>query len=52
MPVHLILLVVAFVLLLLAAVIEWPRPPSPASGYSHPLGWAGLAAFVASFMVT
>jgi phosphoglycerol transferase MdoB-like AlkP superfamily enzyme len=52
MPVHLILLVVAFVLLVLAAVIEWPRtnPPAP-SGYGHPLGWAGLAAFVLAALV-
>jgi hypothetical protein len=51
MPVHLILLVVSFVLLLLAGIIEWPRPPSPATGYGHPLGWLGLAAFVLATLV-
>jgi hypothetical protein len=44
--IHLILMVASFVLLVLAALIEWPRPPGPASGYGHPLGWLGLACFV------
>ncbi len=44
---HMILIVASFVLLLLAAIIEWPRtnPPAP-SPYGHPLGWLGLALFV------
>ncbi len=50
MPIHLILLVLSFVLLLLAAVLDWPRT-SPAVGYGHPLGWAGLAALVLSMLV-
>lgn len=52
MPMHLIFLVIAFVLLLIAAALEWPRtnPPAPA-GYGHPLGWFGLATFVLSFIV-
>ncbi len=49
-PFHLILLVLSFVLLLLAGVLEWPRnPPSP--GYGHFLGWLGLAAFVLAALV-
>jgi hypothetical protein len=47
MPTQLILLVLSLVLLLLAAILEWPRNP-PAPGYGHPLGWLGLAAFVAA----
>ena len=50
MPIHLILLVLSFVLLLLAAVLEWPRNP-PAAGWGHPLGWLGLAAFVLAALV-
>lgn len=52
MPTHLILLVVSFVLLLLAAIIEWPRtsPPAP-TGYGHPLAWLGLALFVLTGIV-
>jgi hypothetical protein len=49
MPTHLILLVVSFVLLLLAALLDWPRSaPYP---YSHTLGWFGLAAFVLAAIV-
>jgi hypothetical protein len=44
--VHLILVVAAFILLLLAAIVEWPRTNPPATGYGHPLGWLGLALFV------
>lgn len=51
MPAHLILLVISFVLLLLAAAIEWPKPPGPAAGYGHPLGWLGLAAYVLASLV-
>lgn len=50
MPTHLILLVISFVLLLLAGVIEWPRA-NPAPGYGHSLAWFGLAAFVLSTLV-
>jgi hypothetical protein len=51
-PIHLILLVLSFVLLLLAAVLEWPRSNPPAApGYGHPLGWLGLAAFVLAQLV-
>ena len=50
MPLHLILLVLSLVLLLLAALLEWPRTP-PLPGYGHFLGWLGLAAFVASMLV-
>jgi hypothetical protein len=49
MPVHLVLQVLALVLLGLAALLEWPF--SPPTNYSHSLGWAGLAVFVASTMV-
>lgn len=51
-PFHLILLVAAFVLLLLAAIIEWPRtnPPAP-GGYGRPLGWLGLAALALAALV-
>ena len=51
MPAHLILQVLALVLLVLAALLEVPWP-SPAPRYGHVLGWGGLAAFVASTMVT
>lgn len=47
MPIHLILLVLSFVLLIVAALLEWPRNP-PAPGYGHFLGWLGLACFVAA----
>lgn len=48
MPTHLILLVLAVVLLLVAGFLEWPaNPPRP---FGHALGWFGLAAFAASFL--
>lgn len=50
MPFHLILLVLSLVLLVVAAALEWPRNP-PAPGYGHPLGWLGIAAFVAAALV-
>jgi hypothetical protein len=50
MPFHLILLVLSLVLLILAGLIEWPRT-NPAPGYGHPLGWFGIACFVASAVV-
>lgn len=50
MPVHLICLVLAFVLFLVAAGLDWPRNP-PAPGYGHALAWLGLAALTASFVV-
>ncbi len=51
MPIHLILLVLSFVLLLLAAILEWPRTNPPGAGYGHPLGWLGLACFVLTALV-
>lgn len=53
MPLKLIFLVLALVLALLACLLEWPRsnPPAPGVGFGHPLGWLGLAALVASFLV-
>jgi len=51
MPVHLILLVVAFVLLLLAGIFELPWTTPPRSGWPHALGWFGLAAFVLAALV-
>lgn len=48
MPVHLILQVIAFVLLLIAGFLTWPRnPPYP---YGEPLAYFGLAAFALSFI--
>lgn len=52
MPFHLILLVLALVLLVVAAVLDWPRSgPEPQPRYGHALGWLGLASFVGSFLV-
>lgn len=50
MPFHLIFLVAAFLLLLLAGILEWPRQ-NPAPAYGHPFGWFGLAAFVLAALV-
>ncbi len=50
MPTHLILLVLSFVLLLVAAVLEFPRNPA-SPGYGHFLGWLGLACFVLTGVV-
>jgi hypothetical protein len=50
MPIHLFLLVLSLVLLIVAAVVEWPRS-NPAPGYGHPLGWLGIAAFVLAAIV-
>lgn len=51
MPAHLILLVLSFVLLFLAAVLSWPRANPPSTGFGASLGWAGLAAFVLAALV-
>jgi hypothetical protein len=52
MPIsHLGLLILSLVLLLLAGIIEWPRV-NPAPGWGHPLGWFGLAAFVAAALIS
>jgi hypothetical protein len=50
-PIHLILLVLSFVLLLVAAFLEWPRANPPGGSYGHPLGWLGLAVFVLTSLV-
>ena len=50
-PIHLILLVLSFVLLLVAAFLDWPRSNPPAPGYGHTLGWLGLAAALLAALV-
>jgi len=50
MPFHMILLIAAFVLLLLAGLLSWPRR-EPTPPYGTAMGWFGLAAFVLAAIV-
>jgi uncharacterized membrane protein len=49
MPTHLILLVLAVVLSLVAGFLEWRTDP-PHHPLGHALGWFGIAAGFASFL--
>jgi len=51
MPFHMILLIAAFVLLLLAGLLSWPRREPPTPAYGTAMGWFGLAAWVLAGLV-
>jgi len=51
-PIHLILLVAAFLLALGAAIFSWPRTtPANAPGVGAALGWLGFACFALAGLV-
>lgn len=51
MPLHLIFLVFALVLFIVAAILDSPWPPSTGHPGGHLFGWLGGAFLAASFMV-